>query len=436
MSMSLIPLPQFTDADPPAAGEGSLDPLGLAQVADRLAEYLLPGLRARMRRVRFVTASAVGAMASEDLFDKPAADGIASPSICFEWLVLESFAQPNAEGAPLETAGVPGSSKVRMVVTQGKHLTARNYLRAPGTFGFTGVYLPLARHLQVLDDDRRPAAQITELTTAWERDHGLKGFTDNDPGSVGSKFRNRLRSQVLDSLQKGQCTNENTGLRKQLTLALHPTRAGANERSLLRQWLTSPDEPIRSQIALALAPQPEASEVDLAALLLSGRPSPDLAVRLRAITSYEAVSRLLDAAFRQVRYLSTQLGTVPLSPSRVSGDEVLGAVAKALPGAVAEAGRRIEHLDTELLILFSERLGRFEFPMSPTSLVETLMGHHELIQANKLPKGKRPWFDQLGGGWVVRSPYRNDDRIDLGLDWFVHPYRLNSLQTFMKDLSS
>ena len=54
-----LTLPQLSDADPTISGEGSLDPLGMAQLADRLAESLLPGLRARMRRIRFLTASAV-----------------------------------------------------------------------------------------------------------------------------------------------------------------------------------------------------------------------------------------------------------------------------------------------------------------------------------------------------------------------------------------
>ena len=68
-------LPFLTEADPEQAGEGSLDPLGLVPVADRLAGEIAPGVTARMSRIRFVTAIAVGAVATETLGDAVASDG-------------------------------------------------------------------------------------------------------------------------------------------------------------------------------------------------------------------------------------------------------------------------------------------------------------------------------------------------------------------------
>jgi hypothetical protein len=47
--------PRFSEYDPGAVGEGSLDPLGLGAVADRIADRLAPGVRARMSHPRFVT---------------------------------------------------------------------------------------------------------------------------------------------------------------------------------------------------------------------------------------------------------------------------------------------------------------------------------------------------------------------------------------------
>jgi hypothetical protein len=52
-------LPFLTLPDPVTTGEGALDPLGLSTLGDRLAEQVLPGLRARMARPRFLTAIAV-----------------------------------------------------------------------------------------------------------------------------------------------------------------------------------------------------------------------------------------------------------------------------------------------------------------------------------------------------------------------------------------
>ncbi len=64
-------LPFLTAYDPPGTSEGTLDPLGLYQIADQLAVKLVPAVRERMQRIRFLTAIAVGAIVTEDLGDDP-----------------------------------------------------------------------------------------------------------------------------------------------------------------------------------------------------------------------------------------------------------------------------------------------------------------------------------------------------------------------------
>src|SRR4051794_23464919 len=136
MTVAGLTLPELSEYDPPVAGEGSLDPMGLAAISDRLADRLVPGLRARMQRIRFVTAIAVGAMACETLIDEIPTDGISTPSICFEWLVIESFVRRlSAQQIP---RGVPGSQKARGVVNRGQRLSAATYLKGPSVFGFNG----------------------------------------------------------------------------------------------------------------------------------------------------------------------------------------------------------------------------------------------------------------------------------------------------------
>jgi len=56
---------------PPGTSEGNLDPLGLYQIADQLAVQLVPAVRERMRRIRFVTAMAVGAIVTEGFEEDP-----------------------------------------------------------------------------------------------------------------------------------------------------------------------------------------------------------------------------------------------------------------------------------------------------------------------------------------------------------------------------
>ena len=65
MTLAGFALPELTAWDPGFTGEGSLDPMGLAAISDRLAERLIPGVRARMQSIRFVTAMAVATEASE-----------------------------------------------------------------------------------------------------------------------------------------------------------------------------------------------------------------------------------------------------------------------------------------------------------------------------------------------------------------------------------
>ena len=62
-------LPFLTSYDPPGTSEGTLDPLGLYKIADRLAVQLVPAVRERMQRIRFLTAMAVGTFVTEGLED-------------------------------------------------------------------------------------------------------------------------------------------------------------------------------------------------------------------------------------------------------------------------------------------------------------------------------------------------------------------------------
>ena len=58
-------IPYRSESDPEVQGEGSIDPLGLATVADHLADWILPGITARMWRPRFLTAMVVASAVVE-----------------------------------------------------------------------------------------------------------------------------------------------------------------------------------------------------------------------------------------------------------------------------------------------------------------------------------------------------------------------------------
>ena len=85
-----ITFPFLTAADPPGTSEGTLDPLGLYQISDQLASELVPAVRERMIRIRFLTAIAVGTFVTEGLAED-AAQREASPYLAWEWHVVESI---------------------------------------------------------------------------------------------------------------------------------------------------------------------------------------------------------------------------------------------------------------------------------------------------------------------------------------------------------
>lgn len=67
----MLSLPFLTAYDPPGTSEGNLDPMGLYQIADQLATLLVPAVRERMQRVRFLSAMAVGTLVTEGLDADP-----------------------------------------------------------------------------------------------------------------------------------------------------------------------------------------------------------------------------------------------------------------------------------------------------------------------------------------------------------------------------
>src|SRR3546814_13988265 len=109
MTLVGLTLPSLTVADPPVAGEGSLDPLGTGALADRIAEQLVPDVRARMSRVRFLTAMAISSIVTDEVGELLILDGRATPPLAFEWLLIEGFVRKKL---PLPT-GVPGTTQAR-----------------------------------------------------------------------------------------------------------------------------------------------------------------------------------------------------------------------------------------------------------------------------------------------------------------------------------
>src|ERR1039458_3811172 len=162
--------PFMTTYDPPGTSEGTLDPLGLYQIADQLAVQLVPAVRERMRRIRFVTAMAVGAIVTEGLEEDPKHLD-ASPYLIWEWLVVEAIVRQMADGSDI--GGVPGRHMARRAIDQHGYLDARSYLKTPRIFGFHGIYKRLAVHLGLVDVHLGLGPNAEKLADAWARGPGV-----------------------------------------------------------------------------------------------------------------------------------------------------------------------------------------------------------------------------------------------------------------------
>src|SRR5258706_13414462 len=88
----LLP-PLLSTFDPVLESEGSIDPLSLSPIYDRLADRILPALTVRMRRIRFVTAMCVAARVCADDYadDDVAKDEVTPPCLVFDWFSVEAL---------------------------------------------------------------------------------------------------------------------------------------------------------------------------------------------------------------------------------------------------------------------------------------------------------------------------------------------------------
>lgn len=427
--MSLLDqFPRLSAYDPGAVGEGGLDPLGLGAVADRIAEVLAPGVRARMTQPRFVTVSAVGAMAYQALHGLVADDGKTTVDIAFEWLVVEGIIRHPGEG---RTEGLPGNQKASRARASGERLSRRTYLNGPRVFGFTGVYRPLSRDLEILTRDDLPDRNAVRLVGAWERDLGLDGYVDGIAGTPGGRLRTAIANACERTLVKGECAAPPTGsLLRDLSEYLAPREARVGERRVLRQLITNGEHEIRNEITARLVDSPPpigTSQRDLAQQLLSGSSTPTRRA-LQAAVDYEEAATALDNAFRRfLAYTAQQHGAV-ISQTEALRTPGLADLAPQIGEMVQRATASVGEIpDVGLAHDAVHGLGRFASQLTAVQFLEALIERHEEVQSNKQ---KLSWLDRIEGDHAVRAPYQEQDG-ELNDATWTHPMRLVTLANLL-----
>lgn len=420
-------IPFVTLPDPKVEAEGSIDPLGVANAADRLAEMMLPGITARMFRPRYLTATAVSTLVNEGLERSP--KGL-RPDIAFEWGFVLSMA--GLDDAP---SGVPGMRKAQQAIREGAPMSSRRYLKTPNVFGFHGVYRTLAVELGIVTKTGELRSEGERLVAAWQKAIDLPGFLEAKGGSRGGDLRSRLRKMVEGALATEQMSSVPAHLSSGLTAALRPDKMTSAEAAIVRSLLDSEEGGLRAEL-IALHAELEfktALEAGEHAFFTAARPkmSPSLAAVADAVVGLEGVARPMADIFDAARQVSAMSPTRPVSGAVLReeypnlADDLSTCAKRAVDVCPqVEISQEVSSLATQL----AEARG-------VVSCFEATMTRHEYAQQRKPPDGKRPWFERVQDGFVVRTRYRLIDEVTPS-HRFVNQYRSWAVQSFLADLGS
>ena len=426
--------PFLTSYDPPGTSEGTLDPLGLYQIADQLAIQLVPAVRERMQRIRFLTAMAVGAMVTEGLEDDPRQRD-ASPYLIWEWLVVEALVREMGDDPTIW--GVPGTLVARRALSQHGYLDARSYLKTPRIFGFNGVYKRLAIHLGLVDVHLASGPNAESLVDAWARGLGFAGVKQAEP--ILSRWRAAVRRSLGEKPPRTK-PSWNKESWSELARAFAPVKSMAREKRYLRDSLNARDGKQLGALPMLWQLQSEFHDENFREELLHDRLEklePQYRPLIAAIRAYEAFARRLQDAFDVLKAEAARLDTQGYAVSKIASDADFEQSTKGLHNrfeVVHQAFAELTISNMSLQNLFGQRFACFAEPMDAATCALALCTHHEAVQKSKSADGKRPWFHRFGNDRIyIRNAY-HESRRDIQPDRYVHDYRGWPIRRFFSDL--
>lgn len=434
-AMTLL-VPLLTEYDKVADSEGSLDPLGLSLIADRLGTKLVPGVRERMRHPRFLTAIAAGAsICAEFDDDRVAQDGVTPPYQVFEWYVVQALVN-TFRNETNQIIGLPGREKATDAMRKGVPLCAQNYLKAPSVFGFHGVYRTLAEDLDILRQGKLGETG-DRLIRIWETEQDLAGFYSREQG-LGSSLRRALTNAVKEGLTKSKVAREwNWPLNRIIAEKFAPYRAKVKENEAIFTMLCEEPSSYRDQIIRFLISNGGSclwlkgrNENELHAALLKSAP-PDLRELLECIRAYEHFARLIQDAFDDcLWYMSCKQGKTNIK--ELAGLKAVNLAHKNVPEIFPKVSKQLSPYG--YASEFINEFGDLLVNGNCDTWVEQLLVHHFIVQKKKPPFGKNPWIDRYDdNAYCVRPLYRRDEPAHMD-DSYVHPYRTNAIWSFLTDL--
>ena len=420
-------LPFQTAFDPPQLLEGSLDPLGLYPIADALGVRLAPGVRERQRTPRFLTLALIGHSICQGM-DEDQRPNTLPAWLVFEWLVVVSLVQ-QLEGSD-DLKGIPGREKVKEALRHEGKVCVSNYLKTPSVFGFHGIYRVLGVKAGLFDDSGRILFAGRDVLQAWRQDQRV----DADGASV----LQRIRGLVEQGQRHAAVVAPPKAIREWIAAHLNPYRPGKHEKDALWNVLVGMDE-LRGQYATLLISE-EGQRAWRAAngsesryhASLGALAHLEMRLHLSAIQRFERLARALLDAFDEARArMTVESGAV--DSGWLAQGECMRELASnggvlfkdALAALEEEPGAR-DRLERQL--------GWMAEPSSAKAFAAMLVAHHERVQRNKPPGGKRPWIDLMGNGrMAVRRQFEVTDFAARGGE-YVHAYRTVPIWQFATDL--
>jgi hypothetical protein len=428
-------LPYLSTYDPATTSEGSLDPLGLYLIADRLATKLVPGVRERMSHPRYLTAMAVGAHICSPIREEYAIDGVTPAYQVYEWHIVEGFVSKYLLNAPDQIQGLPGIQKGAEAFQNNLPLRHNRYLKTPNVFGFHGVYRTLSTELKVVSEDYIIQETGHEMIEAWQKEQKLNGvYTGDGPGCRMVKL---FREAIADGLSKGEVARIWAWqIHQEFAMHLRPHAIGKREAKLIFTAIRSENRPLRSTIIDFLLSETgqniwknERSErIFMAKLKDTG--NAELIQLINVINAYEKFARYFQDAFNCC--LQKMSASGKSSHSELENIDGVKIAAKEMPVVFSDIEQGLDQHDMshEFFRLFDE----FQQKMTPSDWVMRMWQHHNKIQRSKGKPGKRNWFEKTDDGSFRIYPNNAiQDPVKLSKE-YVHSYRTQPLWSFLLNL--
>lgn len=161
----------------------------------------------------------------------------------------------------------------------------------------------------------------------------------------------------------------------------------------------------------------------------------EMAHLLAAIEAYEAFCRVITEGFVLLQWLASKAGHGRVSADDLSAFASTSKYLARLPAAIERIRAHPSLLGWEGAL--ERTLATFDHVKSGRDLFESLLDHHQLVQKEKPPNGKRSWFEgESKSRAVLRAAYFVDEVFPADEQGFVHEYRIPTFSRFLDDLGA